>query len=67
MNYELWFSAAENSYELVSENDGQYMVAFRAPDSVCVAVLQAESWDQALLLKRRFLGLEDEGEEGRRR
>ena len=58
MKYELWFSASENSYELVPASEGAKRPDLLAPDAVQVAVFEAESWEEAQALKHKHLGWE---------
>ena len=53
MEYELWYSKSENSYELVPLGGGNVQV--RAADAVVMARFDARSWDDAVELKNQFV------------
>lgn len=58
MRYELWFSASENSYELIGESVDPSRLDIRSEDAKPIATFEAESWEEAQELKHRFLGWE---------
>ena len=53
MEYELWYSEQENSYELVPTGGGN--AAVRANDAIVVTKFEAPSWEAALEQKRQFI------------
>jgi hypothetical protein len=61
MDYEVWFSAAENSFELVSEEAATQAAKIRAQDAVLLSRFQAGSWEEALIEKERIIALAAQG------
>ena len=56
MNYELFFSASENSYELSPADPPAVTIALRAADAVLVQSFDADSMEEAIHRKNVFLG-----------
>jgi hypothetical protein len=55
MEYEVWYSHSENSFELVSKEATAQAEKIRAKDAVLLAKFQAESWEDALAEKERCI------------